>query len=1061
MDWLDSLHQKWGRHPRTRRRPDRREFRPKMEPLEAREMPAVNFIQGFAFVDLNGNGVRDAGDAPKPNVTVELHAQGGALLTSTQTGPDGYYRFDNLAPGTYQVKEDTPPAFAANGVQVKTMVSTAAQAAADTATVTVRADADPAINPLTVQRLNFPNAAGNVPGVNTAFTLAGGALNADTSVPRDSNARQFEANLLGGSGNTVLAGDFYSFCVDLFHLSPGTFTVTADAEPFIPASVPGASGLPTAANLGAIGYLYNTYGTTLRTTGADQAGLQLAIWELEYDAVPDLNSGNFRIATGTDSGAIAAANQYLADAAGHDQAAVYFNVTSDGGGRQSMIGTEQVNFVNLPHSPPPPPGPGSVAGTVYADCVMDGKFGPGDMGLGGVTLTLTGGGQTVTTTTNPDGSYSFGSLPAATYTLTESQPAGFDQGMNTIGSLGGTETTHDTIAGIVVSGTAGTGYNFGEDLSPSAAKISLVKTPDKTTVQPGEMVTYTYVVTNNSPLPATNVTVRDDNATPGDPTDDFTVGTVASLAPGASQTFTATRSLPIPMFDTINGTSVRVGTLMTEVLPDGNYRITYTQSRDLNDNVYGTSATAAAGWAKGHKFSDLVGSDHAEFRLSDTGGTAVMDFSVDYVSQASGAAFPGGTVSYPSGYGTLGVLGGDGKMILGSSSNVLSAWTSISQDVNHPPAGYTFAQVETNSPPEPTAGWIYDNVYQVVVSKAAFGAGGLGGVQVVEVHNSPSKTGFDMSQPKPGSADVTNVATADATVCGIPAQATATATVHVGMTTGPCPPVHSAITSNFNGTDIPAGTTIWVNSVVDVSGLDKTKPTTVTFTNAKLTYTDTSSGKAVTTTLDVPAAKITFDPAATKATTTYDAAAGQWLTVVPVSLGGNGFLTALPVPVTQTIKGGAVKTITLSGDFATDSATDLTLKWQWAAAVYDTRGPNAGLFADLNAVGVKPVDDGKASAYQNSDHAGTPEAAKKYVLGGARGGGGSNFTGSYSGTASASLVCMTMTSGMVTMPSSGPGGMAQTAAFDLPGPAGDAVTMTATTTTTLQPTTRALLGYAA
>src|SRR5438876_11122063 len=45
---------------------------------------------------------------------------------------------------------------------------------------------------------------------------------------------------------------------------------------------------------------------------------------------------------------------------------------------------------------------------------------------------------------------------------------------------------------------------------------------------------------------------------------------------------------------------------------------------------------------------------------------------------------------------------------------------------------------------------------------------------------------------------------------------------------------------------------------------------------------------------------------------------------------------------------------------------------------------------------VKPVDDTKASQYKNSDHAGTPENLKTFVTGGARGGGGSNFTGSLS-----------------------------------------------------------------
>jgi hypothetical protein len=70
------------------------------------------------------------------------------------------------------------------------------------------------------------------------------------------------------------------------------------------------------------------------------------------------------------------------------------------------------------------------------------------------------------------------------------------------------------------------------------------------------------------------------------------------------------------------------------------------------------------------------------------------------------------------------------------------------------------------------------------------------------------------------------------------------------------------------------------------------------------------------------------------------------------------------------------------------------LQWQWGAAVYTS------FSSDNNAVGVKPVDDNKASQYKNSDHAGTPENFKARVTGGATGGGGANYTGSYSGTVS-------------------------------------------------------------
>jgi hypothetical protein len=70
------------------------------------------------------------------------------------------------------------------------------------------------------------------------------------------------------------------------------------------------------------------------------------------------------------------------------------------------------------------------------------------------------------------------------------------------------------------------------------------------------------------------------------------------------------------------------------------------------------------------------------------------------------------------------------------------------------------------------------------------------------------------------------------------------------------------------------------------------------------------------------------------------------------------------------------------------------VNWQWAAAAYNQFG-----VTDAGALGVKPAD-AKTTAYLNSDHAGTPENFKADVVGGGTGGGGSNWTGSYSATAS-------------------------------------------------------------
>src|SRR5262249_31901664 len=104
------------------------------------------------------------------------------------------------------------------------------------------------------------------------------------------------------------------------------------------------------------------------------------------------------------------------------------------------------------------------------------------------------------------------------------------------------------------------------------------------------------------------------------------------------------------------------------------------------------------------------------------------------------------------------------------------------------------------------------------------------------------------------------------------------------------------------------------------------------------------------------------------------------------------FLAGLAFQVPTNLPGG-IKPVTSSGLFTSSASAVVTVQWKWGAAVYTSFSTN------YNALGVKPVDDNDASMYHNSDHAGTPENFKPYVIGGATGGGGSNWTGSYSGTA--------------------------------------------------------------
>jgi hypothetical protein len=193
--------------------------------------------------------------------------------------------------------------------------------------------------------------------------------------------------------------------------------------------------------------------------------------------------------------------------------------------------------------------------------------------------------------------------------------------------------------------------------------------------------------------------------------------------------------------------------------------------------------------------------------------------------------------------------------------------------------------------------------------------------------------------------------------------------------------IPTSITSNFNGTAINAGRTIWFTSVLKVKNLPANQVVTIHFTNQSIMSSafNLSPGDAT----------VIFDPNATTATTTF--AGGNPTTTVPAKIGGNTFFSALSYLVPANIPGG-LNPVTWSGTISSDTP-GVEICWQWAAAVY-TNFDNV----NYNALGVKPVDDNKASIYKNSDHAGTPENFKQFVIGGARGGGGSNYTGSLSGT---------------------------------------------------------------
>ncbi len=121
---------------------------------------------------------------------------------------------------------------------------------------------------------------------------------------------------------------------------------------------------------------------------------------------------------------------------------------------------------------------GSLAGTVFLDANNNGVQDGGEIGLPGVTLTLTGtaaDGSTVNTTamTNGSGQYLFSDLLAGTYVITETQPASFGDGADVLGAgnVGGTPGNDVYSAISLPVGTQATGYNFSES---GAAVVGVV-----------------------------------------------------------------------------------------------------------------------------------------------------------------------------------------------------------------------------------------------------------------------------------------------------------------------------------------------------------------------------------------------------------------------------------------------------------------------------------------------------------------------------------------------------------------------------------------------------------
>jgi large repetitive protein len=305
---------------------------------------------------------------------------------------------------------------------------------------------------------------------------------------------------------------------------------------------------------------------------------------------------------------------------------------------------------------------GSLKGTVYNDANNDGIKDPLEAGIAGVTVTLTGtdaAGNPVNVVkiTGADGSYSFPELTNGTYTITETQPAAFNDGKDTNGTPAATgAVTNDSFVAIpLTAGTDGTGYLFGETGTPITGRV--YKDVNANSVDNGEpgiagvTVTLTGTTSTGTPVSLTTTTAADGSYSfPNVPAGSYTITETQPAGYGSSQNssnavpISVTAGTPVPATNFGETTGAISGLVFNDANNDGSKQatenglpgvtVTLTGKDVTGATVNKTATTDASG---NYSFTDLLVADAAGYTVTETQATGYSDGK----DAAGNAATPG------------------------------------------------------------------------------------------------------------------------------------------------------------------------------------------------------------------------------------------------------------------------------------------------------------------------------------------------------------------------------------------------------------------------------------
>ncbi|MFN0056516.1 MAG: SdrD B-like domain-containing protein, partial [Planctomycetales bacterium] len=412
-------------------------------------------ISGFVYHDANNDGLFQGSESGIAGATVTLtgvNDLGNVVnLTAPLTGSSGAYSFGNLRPGTYKVTETQPSGYL-DGKD--TLGSVAPGGSSGTASD----DMFQSIVLVSGLTLNAPNAGTQYNfGERLPAALGNYVWN---DLNKDGDQDSDEPGLDGVNVTLTGAGADDNF---------GTSDDTTESQ------LTSGGGAYLFSNL-TPGKYKVTFGavTDMVLTTANAAGDSV-----DSDADPGTGTtGVYTLTYGE------------------------FNDTVDAGYYENKIVIDQLS---------------SISGYVYHDSNNDGSR-SGETGIAGATVKLTGTDKlgnsvNLTATTDANGYYEFPGLVASDangYTLTETQPAGYLDGKDKIGTPGGSQA-NDLFSSIVLNaGVDGTENNFGELIPhPDLAITKTASIPGGTADVAGEVITYQITVQNTGNVGLTNVEVAD------------------------------------------------------------------------------------------------------------------------------------------------------------------------------------------------------------------------------------------------------------------------------------------------------------------------------------------------------------------------------------------------------------------------------------------------------------------------------------------------------------------------------------------------------------------------